>query len=244
MPREYVPLQDVPLDEEERLLVREMEAGEWKSDPNFLRTDAHAEALSALEATADELARVPADPYRWKWTIVTLHAAVQSMMALALEGSNGLEVLRPQDTKRLLDADENGRAVPGDLQVDSFLNLYKKIKRDTVLHDGGSRKFVPQGTQDQSVKNINRLRNRFVHLRPANFSLVLNGLPEMALDCLEIIRFLAYESKNINWPETLAKRLERATGTAFAAARKTKRHLCSMPLGLTPLARPPAGSAS
>lgn len=244
MPREYIPLQEVPLDEEEQMLVREMEAGEWKSDPDFLRTEAFVEVISALEATTDELERAHADPYRWKWTIVTLHAAVEGMMALALEGTNGLKVLRSQDTKRFLDAHENGRAVPGDPRVDSFPNLYRKIKSDTALHYVDSRKFVPRSTQDQSIRELNRLRNQLVHFRPSRFSLIVNGLPEMTFDCLEIIRFLAYESNNIHWPEPLVRRLERSLGTASAAVQKMKRHLCSKPPGLAHLEHTPTESVS
>lgn len=216
MSNEY--LHEEPLDEEERQLAKELEAGEWVSDPNSVITGSVKEAIAALEAVADELERAQGDPYRWKWVILTLHSAVQGMMALALKGSNGLNVLKSDDAKRLALAIENRTPIPTDLKMDSFLNLYKKITSDTYI-DG--EKFTPQGTQGKSIKNLNRLRNQFIHFTPCTFILVRNGLPKMVLDCLNIARFLAYDSKNIVWPEDLDGQMEKA----FTAASKAEREM-------------------
>lgn len=216
MPDEHI--YEEPLDEEERQLMRELEAGEWVSDPDFVRsnvavTDTFVETVSALEVSSDELARVLKDSYRWKWVILALHSALQGMMALALRGSNNLRVLKPQDAKRWLDAYESGAPLPADLQMDDFLNLYKKIKSD---------KFTPEGTQGKSLKDLNRLRNQFVHFTPCTFALILNGLPEMTIDCLKIAQFLAYDSENIDWPEELVGRMEKAFKAAIKAAQEIK----------------------
>ena len=217
MSNEY--LHEEPLDEEERQLAKELEAEEWVSDPNSVITGSVREVISALEAVADELERVQGDPYRWKWVILTLHGLVQGMMALALKGSNGHSVLKSADAKRLALAIENGTPIPTDLQMDSFLNLYKKIKSDTYI-DG--EKLTPQGTQGRSIKLLNQLRNQFIHFIPCTFILVRNGLPKMVLDCLNIARFLAYDSKNIAWPEDVGGRMEKAFTAAGKAAREMK----------------------
>ena len=225
MPDEHI--YEEPLDEEERQLIRELEAGEGVSDPDFVRsnvavTDTFGETVSALEASSDELARVLKDSYRWKWVILALHSALQGMMALALRGGNNLRMLKPKDARRWLDAYESGAPLPADLKMDSFLNLYEKIKSETVLFYVTSKKFTPEGTQGKSIKDLNRLRNQFVHFTPCTLSLILNGLPEMTIDCLKIAVFLAYDSGNIDWPEDLVGRLEKAFKTAAKAAREIK----------------------
>ena len=217
MSNEYI--HEEPLDEEERQLAKELEAGEWVSDPNSVVTGSVRETISALEAVADELERAQGDPYRWKWVILTLHGLVQGMMALALKGSNGHNVLKSADAKRLALAVENGTPIPTDLKMDSFLNLYKKIKSDTYS-DG--EKFTPQGTQGKSIKDLNRLRNQFIHFTPCTFSLVRNGLPKVTLDCLNIVHSLAYGLKNIVWPEDLDGRMKKAFTAASQAAREMK----------------------
>ncbi len=225
MPDEYV--HEEPLDEEERQLAKELEAGEWVSDPNSVITDTFVETISALEATADELERARSDPYRWKWVTLTLHSAVQGMMVLALEDGNGLNVLRPADTKRWLKAYEDntlGREMAGKpFSMDTFLGLYKKIKDDKIMRLFiNSQKFTPQGTQEQSIKCLNRFRNQYIHFPAHTYILRLEGLPEMIIDCLNVARFLAYDSKNINWPEELVGRMEKAFKAAAKAAQEIK----------------------
>lgn len=223
MPFVPSPSHEEPLDDEERQLIRELEAGEWIPDPHFIRTDEYVEAISALEAVADELGRVQDDPYRWKWVILALHSTVQGMMVLALKGTNGIGVLGPEEAERRLDAQDNGGRDPENMKMDSFLNLYEKIKDDdTMLMYVCSRKFTPQGTQERSIKALDRLRNQFVHFLPCAFSLMATGLPEMTRDCLNVAGFLAYESRNITWTEGLRGRLDSAFAAATQAAQKTE----------------------
>lgn len=217
------PSHEEPLDDEERQLIRELEAGEWVPDPNFIRTDEHVEAISALETVADGLGRVQDDPYRWKWVILALHSTVQGMMVLALKGANGLRVPKSEDAERRLAADDNGERGPENVKMDSFLDLYEKTKDDHMMcRYVYSRKFTPQGTQGRSIKTLDRLRNRFVHFLPCAFSLVDTGLPEMTIDCLNVARFLAYESRNIDWPEGIGGRLDSAFAAATQSAQKIK----------------------
>ena len=246
MSRENIRPQEEPLDEEEQQLIRELEAGEWVSDPDFaskkphfeqvaratlaetaIVTDEFLETVLALEDTADELERAKSDRYRWKKAIQALHSAVQGMMVLALQGSNKLRILKREDAERWLDAYENDASLPADLQMDKFLELYKKIKSDTMLFYMDSKKFTPQGTQGRSVKQLNRLRNQFIHFTPCTFILALNGLPEMTLDCLNIAWFLAWNSNNVAWDvkdngDELKQRAERALRAAAQAAQEMK----------------------
>ena len=143
-------------------------------------------------------------------------------MALALRGGNNLRILKPEDTKRFLDAIESGEPYPADLKMDDFLSLYKKVKSDTMLLYCNSQRFTPQGTEGQSIEALNRLRDQYVHFIPCTFILRVNEFPEMALDCLNIARFLAYDSGNIFWPEDSVKRLEKAFKAAAQAAQEIK----------------------
>jgi len=184
----------------------------------WLRTDGSVETVSAFEVFAEELQRVSADPYRWKWAIIALHSGLQGMMVLALQGSHGLHVLREEDAKRWLEAHERGGPYPGDLKLDDFLSLYKKIKGDKMLKYINSQKFVPIGTQGGSVKLLNRLRNEYIHFTPRVWALDLVGLPRMALDCLSVAEFLAWESHNVTWKkDNLMKRMDRACKSARAS---------------------------
>jgi len=194
----------------------------------WLITDGSVEAVSAFEVFEEELQRVTANPYRWKWAIISQHSGLQGMMVLALQGSHGLHVLRPEDARRWLEAHDRGGPYPKDLKLDDFLELYKKIKSDKMLMYEHSQKFVPKGMQGGSVKLLNRLRNEFVHFTPRVWALELAGLPVMATDCLEIAEFLAWQSGNVFLREhDLTERLKAACASAhnfLGALRQKKRN--------------------
>jgi hypothetical protein len=99
----------------------------------YLITDEVVETVSAFEVFAEELQHVTQDPYRWKWVIIALHSGLQGMMVLALQGSHGLHVLKPKDADKWLEAYERGETYTGNLELDKFLCLYKKIKGNIMM---------------------------------------------------------------------------------------------------------------
>ena len=58
-----------------------------------------------------------------------------------------------------MEAHEHGRSYPDDPKLDDFLSLYKKIKSKLMMMYVHSQRFVPKGSQGDSVKRLNRLRN-------------------------------------------------------------------------------------
>ena len=60
-----------------------------------------------------------------------------------------------------------------------------------------SKKFNPQGQQGWSIKKLNQWRNKFIHFIPGGWSLEVSGLPQIIGDCITVIEFLVFESKNI-----------------------------------------------
>lgn len=190
------------------------------SEDGWLSTNELVEAVTDFEMFSEQLQRVIGDHHRWKWAIITLHSGIQGMMVLALKSGDGLNVLRKEDAKRWLDWYNSGQSDesrPRDLKLADFLTLYKKIKGRWMLMYRHSQKFVAKGTQGRSIKDLNRLRNDFIHFTPKVWVLEPRELPAMVSDCLEIAEFLAWRSGNVFFPEQdLRKRLE----DAFASARK------------------------
>jgi hypothetical protein len=165
-----------------------------------LRTNEHEEAASALEALAEWAERVEKDIGYWRWVVLALHNTVQGSMVLALRGSDGLRPLRDDIAAKWLTAYRDGGQYPIE-KLDSFLNRYKKVQSDTMLFFVHSRKVIPSRTLGRSVKKLNSLRNDFVHFLPRSWSLEVSGLPEICLDCLALVEFLAWECGNIIWHE-------------------------------------------
>lgn len=187
---------------------------------HYLRTDEHEEAVSGLESVAEWSNRVELQIHYWRWVVLALHNALQGFMVLALRGSDGLRPLRDDIAEAWLKAHRKGGEYPFVKveKLDSFLNLYKKIKSDLMLFFVHSRKFTPTGPQDRSIKQLNSLRNQFIHFLPRSWLLEVSGLPQICLDCLKIIEFLAWECGNVSWHDQVIKtRAETALKDAKAA---------------------------
>jgi hypothetical protein len=166
----------------------------------WLRTDEHEEAVSALEMIAESSALVLKDSYRWKWVLIATHNALQGFMVLALRQGNGLKALKDHIAAKWLKAYREGGEYPIE-QLDSFLNLYKKVKSDQMICFVHSQSFSAKNSHDKSVKKLNSFRNEFIHFVPKGWSLELTGLPEICLDCLEVAEFLGWQSGNVPWYE-------------------------------------------
>ena len=177
----------------------------------WLRTDETLEAVSSLEMVAISLKNVENDLYQWKWSILALHNSLQGFMVLALRGGSGLNCLKDHIAIEWLRAYRAGDKLPKE-ELDGFLNLYKKIKNpERMRFYVNSKPFNPSGTQGDSIKRLNRLRNEFVHFVPKGWSLEITGLPNIFLDCLHIIEFLGWKCGNIFWHEKMnSKRAKRA----------------------------------
>ncbi|MCL5743628.1 MAG: hypothetical protein M1541_06840 [Acidobacteria bacterium] len=167
---------------------------------HWLRTDEHEEAVSALESVAEWSGRLETKIDYWKWVVLAMHNATQGFMVLALRGSNGLLPLRDDIAKAWLTAYGEGGEYPTE-KLDSFLNLYKKIKSEAMLFHADSKNSTPSGSQGGSIKKLNSLRDDFIHFLPTSWSLEVSGLPKICLDCLDAVEFLGWESGNVRWYE-------------------------------------------
>ena len=171
----------------------ENEKGVW------FRTDETKEAINSLMMVEEKLSSVCENLYDWKWVIIALHNSLQGFMVLALRGTNSLAVLTKKSSEDWIRAYENGLTPKSIAMLDSYLNLYKKVKSDQMMHFVISQPLEPSAEQSWIVKKLNRLRNNFIHFQPQGFSLEVSGMPGIVENCLDVIWFLAFESGNVLW---------------------------------------------
>jgi hypothetical protein len=99
---------------------------------HWFRTDELEEAVAALETLAEWSKNLSSNISYWKWVILATHNATQGFMVLALRGSDRLRPLRDDIAKKWLEAHQNHTEYPEE-KLDTFRNLYKKIKSDLML---------------------------------------------------------------------------------------------------------------
>lgn len=162
----------------------------------WLTTNGIDEAFKSLRMAGSFLAKTQDDRYYWKWMLVALHNSLQGFMACALKGEDGLAPMKDRVAQKWLEAKKKGQPLPRE-ELDTFLNLYKKIKSERMLMNATSIQFIPSGKQDYSVRKLNRLRNNFIHFTPKSWSFDVTDLPKTSRDCLQIIKFLVEKSGNI-----------------------------------------------
>lgn len=168
------------------------------TDGIWLRTDEEREAVAGLQLVQRQLPAVQKDLYAWKQVALTLHAAVQAFMVLALRGTVPRHVLnKKSETEWLKWADNPEGEPPSHLRLHRFLNLYKKVKSQRMSQWDNSKCFSPGPTHDRSMRLLNSIRNEFTHFVPMGWSLEVNGMPTILLDSVSLLRFLAFESGNV-----------------------------------------------
>lgn len=162
----------------------------------WLRIDEREDVIASLKMYIDAISKVRSDIIYWKWAIISLHSAVQSLMAFHLSFGNNLLVMSQQDAKAWLEAHETGAPYP-ETEMDSFLSLYKKIKKHEIL----GFKFTPTGQQGSSIKRLNYFRNEFVHFMPKGWSIEMSGMPNICLDNLHIMKSLNEGPVGMRWAD-------------------------------------------
>ncbi len=188
----------------------------------WLSTDLYEEAISGLHLAADNTRAAAEHPYPWKWAILGLHSALQAFMALALENSNGLRALKKDTAARWMRSYRKGKPLPKE-KLDWFPALYDKIKSDLMLFLVVSKKYEPDPTHDYSVEKLNELRNAFIHFLPSRWLLDVTGLPDICRNCLDVIKFLAWESGNVTWDDDRTDERARRAIADLANALEARR---------------------
>jgi hypothetical protein len=165
----------------------------------WLRTNEHLEAINSLEMVCAQIPKVVGNLHNWKWVIIALHNAVQGYMVLALEGSNSLDVYTDKIKKKWIEAFRSKSKNFPDRYMDFFPNLYNKIQDPNLMGKWvGSQPFKPEGTQTDSIEQLNEIRVYFIHFLPVIGSIEISGLPQIVRDCIDVIEFLTFKSGNIH----------------------------------------------
>jgi hypothetical protein len=127
------------------------------------------DAMASLDRCAEEVARLRGEPHAIKWTLLSMHSALQGFMALILEQGNGLLLMPKKDMIEWQKAHYAGNTYPTG-QMDTFLNLYAKIKRKESMP--GAAPFKTIG-HTEAMKELNALRNQFIHFNISGIDMTM-----------------------------------------------------------------------
>lgn len=154
----------------------------------YLQTNEMTETYNAILMFEEFLICSKDDPYYYKWAVLAIHNALQCLMVLALKGTSPLSIIIWKD-------DYNGKTAyeilsKPDQKLKHFLVLFDMIKHSASMNN--SRLFESNGIS-RHIKELNQLRNEFVHYQPKHWSIGIKGLSLVFLDVLKFVDYLVKE---------------------------------------------------
>ena len=160
----------------------------------YLRLTEEINALDYLEKSYHFIEKANKDKYAWKWVVLSLHGALYGFAICACRGTSNLIVVKEnkKGIKRLISFNE---------ALENCQNY--KLMRMTIE----SKHLVLTESQKESIWQLKKhLRNNFEHYQPMSWSIEIHGLPNIAIDILSLIRFLALDTGNYIHLSTIQKR--------------------------------------
>ncbi len=169
-----------------------------KTATPYLKTSHWDDAISSLEAAHEFTEQLAMKPHYWKWVVIAVHSAIQGFMALALEQGNSLPAMTEKGNEKWIQSQKTGEIFSTD-RLDAFISLYRKVKSSEVCHYFGSRSFPATEVHDDCMRELNRIRNDFIHFFPKNWTIETRKLRDICINCLELVEFLGWDSYTIIW---------------------------------------------
>jgi hypothetical protein len=142
----------------------------------WMPTDELKDAVFSLRIVSQFLDRAESDPLYWKWIVIILHNALQSLMVSILHdrhkvgssrGKTNQKVL--QKWKDLRDFTKRDKILSEkleDVRMADVIELYENLKSHRVDGVTLSEPFEPSEEQEKTVRDLHFWRNYFVHFRP------------------------------------------------------------------------------
>ena len=160
----------------------------------YLRFTEEINALDYLEKSYHFIQRVDKDKYAWKWVMLSLHGALYGFAICACRGTSNLLVVR-----------ESKKGVRRLIGFNEALENCQNPKIMRMLTN--SKWLVLTKSQKESIRQLKEhLRNNFEHYQPMSWAIEIHGMPNITIDILSVIRFLALDTGNYIHLSTTQKR--------------------------------------
>ena len=148
----------------------------------WLRFTAETNALDFLERAGQFIQQTESDIKAWKWVILSLHGALYGFAICACRSTDYENIIR-----------RTKKGVERLITLDDAIQICQDKEWMETLY--GGKPLILTENQKYSIKMLKKtLRNNFEHFKPKGWSIEIHGLPGIAIDILDIIRFLAVET--------------------------------------------------
>jgi len=148
----------------------------------WLRFTEETNALDFLDKAARFIVEAQVDRKAWKWVVLCLQGALYGFAVCACRGTNYEDVVV--------------RNKKGEEKLISFDKALEMCQNPSVMGTlFTSRVLDLSKSQKDSIRRLKKeLRNNFEHYIPRGWSIEIHGMPKIAIDVLDVVRFLAVET--------------------------------------------------
>ena len=154
-----------------------------KGKPNekYVTFTEELNGVDYLQKAYEAIRRSPRDPRAWKWVVIGLHGTLYSFAICALKGTDWTRVTGP-GTRKLIAFDEAIKRC----QSSDWMT---QVVRSQPLHltDG----------QKGAIRFLKHVRNQLEHYTPLAWGIEEHRLTTSAIDALDVIRSLAFDTGNV-----------------------------------------------
>ena len=148
-----------------------------------------------LKKLHDSFVRQEQNRLAWKWVVLALHGALYGFAICACQGTDYENV--------------TVRTKAGELKLIPFGKALERCQDANCMRMLiASQPLVLTDSQKDSILRLkNELRNKMEHYVPSGWSIEIHGMPQIAIDVLDVIRFLAVDTHTyIHLKQTQLKR--------------------------------------
>lgn len=147
----------------------------------WLRLTEEKNALDYLEKASYYIRETEKSVFAWKWVILALFGALYGFLICASKGTSPAWVTyQTKKGERLISFDTALKICqdPNRMKIKVYSKPLKLSKN-----------------QKDSIEKLHEdFRNYFEHYIPTEWSIEVHGMPQIAIDVLDVIRFLALET--------------------------------------------------
>ena len=140
---------------------------------------AELNALDYLEKAYQYMCQVENSPMEWKSVILSLHGALYGFAVCVCHGTDWENV---NDAKK-----------EGNYHLIGFKKVLSRCQDGEYMTAFGEVPLDLSEAQSVSIEKLKKFRDRFEHYMPMSWHIEVHGMPQIAIDALEVIRFLAVE---------------------------------------------------
>lgn len=173
-----------------------------KKNVKALRINNIQNAVDSLLRAEENIDQVENNAFYWKWVIICLQNSLYTFALTVAAGSDWANVaIIPKKIFKKYDNDYHKVRENIDFSEIKCVDFLSAVKKCNGLqYFTYSNPLELTNSQKNSIVWLHdHFRNNFEHFKPNNWRIELEGFPNICVDTLEVIKFLAIDGKHITY---------------------------------------------